>query len=148
MQLHDLKRKTENKSPKRVGRGGGRGKTSGRGTKGQKARAGHSIMPAIREQLKKLPKLRGRGVGGLITIQSKPLVVNLSSLETAFLAGDAVNPKTLVERGLIRTRKNMSKAPIVKILGGGELTTKFVITGCSVSGSAKVKIEKAGGSVA
>lgn len=148
MQLHDLKRKTENKSPKRVGRGGGRGKTSGRGTKGQKARAGHSIMPAIREQLKKLPKLRGRGVGGLITIQSKPLVVNLSSLETAFLAGDAVNPKTLVERGLIRTRKNMSKAPIVKILGGGELTKKFVVTGCSVSGSAKVKIEKAGGSVA
>jgi large subunit ribosomal protein L15 len=148
MQLHDLKRKTENKSPKRVGRGGGRGKTSGRGTKGQKARAGHSIMPAIREQLKKLPKLRGRGVGGLITIQSKPLVVNLSSLETAFLAGDAVNPKTLVERGLIRTRKNMSKAPIVKILGGGELTKKFVITGCSVSGSARAKIEQAGGSVA
>jgi large subunit ribosomal protein L15 len=148
MQLHDLKRKTENKSPKRVGRGGGRGKTSGRGTKGQKARAGHSIMPAIREQLKKLPKLRGRGVGGLITIQNKPLVVNLSSLETAFLAGDAVNHKTLIERGLIRTRKNMSKAPIVKILGGGELTKKFVITGCSVSGSARAKIEQAGGSVA
>jgi large subunit ribosomal protein L15 len=148
MQLHDVKRKTENKSPKRVGRGGGRGKTSGRGTKGQKARAGHSIMPAIREQLKKLPKLRGRGVGGLITIQSKPLVVNLSSLETAFLAGDAVNPKTLIERGLIRTRKNMSKVPVVKILGGGELTKKFVITGCSVSGSARAKIEHAGGSVA
>ena len=148
MQLHDLKRKTENKSPKRVGRGGGRGKTSGRGTKGQKARAGHSIMPAIREQLKKLPKLRGRGVGGLITIQSKPLVVNLSSLETAFLAGDAVNPKTLIERGLIRTRKAASKAPVVKILGGGELTKKFVITGCSVSASAKAKIEQAGGSVA
>lgn len=147
MQLHDLKRKTENKAPKRVGRGGGRGKTSGRGTKGQKARAGHSIMPAIREQLKKLPKLRGRGVGGLISIQAKPLVVNLSSLEVAFAAGESINPKTLVERGLIRTRKNASKAPVVKILGTGELTKKFTITGCSVSSSAKEKIEKAGGVV-
>ncbi|MGC9602651.1 MAG: uL15 family ribosomal protein [Minisyncoccia bacterium] len=148
MQLHDLKRKTENKALKRVGRGGGRGKTSGRGTKGQKARAGHSLMPAIREQLKKLPKLRGRGVGGLITIQSKPLVVNLSSLETAFLAGDAVNPRTLLERGLIRTRKDASKIPQVKILGGGELTKKITVSGCNVSASAKAKIEQAGGSVA
>ena len=147
MQLHDLKRKTENKAPKRVGRGGGRGKTSGRGTKGQKARAGHSIMPAIREQLKKLPKLRGRGIGGLITIQSKPLVVNIASLEVAFSSGEAVNPKTLIERGLIRTRKNASKAPVVKILGDGDITKKFVITGCKVSTSAKEKIEKAGGTV-
>ena len=53
MQLHELKRKTENKTPKRVGRGGIRGKTSGRGTKGQKARAGHSIRPDIREKTKK-----------------------------------------------------------------------------------------------
>ena len=56
MQLHDLKRKTENKDVKRVGRGGGRGKTSGRGTKGQNARAGHKKRPEIREILKKLPK--------------------------------------------------------------------------------------------
>ena len=62
MQLHELKRATPNKTAKRVGRGGGRGKTSGRGTKGQKARAGHSIRPDIREQLKKIPKLRGRGI--------------------------------------------------------------------------------------
>ena len=147
MQLHQLKRKTENKSAKRVGRGGGRGKTSGRGTKGQKARAGHSIRPDIREQLKKIPKLRGRGIGGLISIQAKPLVVNLASLEKAFAAGDTISPKTLIERGLIRTRKNVSISPIVKILGDGELTKKFVISGCVVSGSAKAKIEKAGGSI-
>ena len=147
MQLHELKRRTENKKPKRVGRGGGRGKTSGRGTKGQKARAGHSIMPAIREQLKKLPKLRGRGVGGLISIQNKPHVVNLASIEKAFSTGTTVNAKTLVEQGLVRTRKGI-KNPVIKILGDGEVTKKFIVSGCTVSASAKSKIEAAGGSVA
>jgi large subunit ribosomal protein L15 len=146
MQLHELKRATPNKTPKRVGRGGGRGKTSGRGTKGQKARAGHSIRPDIREQLKKLPKRRGRGVQGLISIQAKALVVNIAALETAFAAGDTITPALLLERGLIRTRKN-SKIPTIKILGTGELTKKFVISGCELSTSAKEKIEKAGGSV-
>ncbi|HEV8666410.1 MAG TPA: uL15 family ribosomal protein [Candidatus Paceibacterota bacterium] len=147
MQLHELKRKTENKKPKRVGRGGGRGKTSGRGTKGQKARAGHSIMPAIREQLKKLPKLRGRGVGGLISIQNKPHVVNLASIEKAFSSGATVNSKTLIEMGLVRTRKGV-KNPVIKVLGDGDISKKFIFSGVSVSGSAKEKIEKAGGSVA
>ena len=146
MQLNELKRATAQKSPKRVGRGGGRGKTSGRGTKGQKARAGHSIMPAIREQLKKLPKLRGRGVGGLISIQAKPHVVNLASLDKAFSSGATINAKTLVEQGLVRTRKGI-KNPVIKILGDGEVTKKFIVTDCEVSTSAKSKIEAAGGSV-
>lgn len=142
MQLHELKRKTANKKTKRVGRGGGRGKTSGRGTKGQKARAGHRIMPAIREQLKKLPKMRGRGIGGLRSIQDKPAVINVAQLEKFFSAGDAVNPKVLIERGAVRGGTK------VKILGDGELTKKLSISGCLVSGSARAKIEKAGGSVA
>ncbi|MDE1925035.1 MAG: 50S ribosomal protein L15 [Patescibacteria group bacterium] len=146
MQLHDLQRKTPNKSEKRVGRGGGRGKTSGRGTKGQKARAGHKIWPNIREQIKKLPKLRGRGVAGLHSIQQKPLVVNLDTLEKYFAAGDTVNFAALKERKLIRVRKGQVMP--VKILGGGELTKKLSVSGCVVSGSAKQKIEKAGGSVA
>ncbi len=145
MQLHELKRKTINKPQKRVGRGGLRGKTSGRGTKGQKARAGHSIRPDIREKLKKLPKLRGRGVGGLISIQSKPSVVNLASLERGFAAGEAVNPTILLERGFVRARRGVT--PQVKILGDGELTKKFVVTGCVVSVAAQEKIEKAGGTV-
>jgi large subunit ribosomal protein L15 len=142
MQLHELKRKTTHKKGKRVGRGGGRGKTSGRGTKGQKARAGHRIMPAIREQLKKLPKLRGRGIGGLRSIQDKPSVINVSSLEKFFSAGDTVTPKILTERGAVRGGLK------VKILGDGEITKKLIITGCLVSSSARAKIEKAGGSVA
>ena len=142
MQLHELKRATPQKSQKRVGRGGGRGKTSGRGTKGQKARAGHSIMPAIREQLKKLPKMRGRGVHGLRSIQDKPSVVNVSMLEKFFSAGDTVSPKMLLERRAVRQLGS------IKILGDGELTKKLTISGCLVSASARAKIEKAGGSIA
>ena len=142
MQLHQLKRKTENKGSKRVGRGGGRGKTAGRGTKGQKARAGHRIRPDVREKLKKLPKLRGYAFN---TISLKPAVINLSVLEGMFAAGDAVNPVILRERGAVRGRKGVARG--VKILGDGELTKKLVITGCAVSVSAKTKIEKAGGTI-
>jgi large subunit ribosomal protein L15 len=138
MQLHELTRTTPNKKARRVGRGGGRGKTSGRGTKGQKARAGHRIMPAIREQLKKLPKRRGYSFK---SIEGKPAVINVSSLEKFFSPGDAVNPKILAERGAVR-------GGAVKILGDGEITKKLAISGCLVSASARAKIEKAGGSVA
>ncbi len=139
MQLNTLTRATPNKKDKRVGRGGGRGKTSGRGTKGQKARAGHSIMPAIREQLKKLPKRRGYNFK---SIQAKPRAINVSTLEKFFSAGDSVNPKILLERGIIHAR-----SASVKILADGEITKKLVISGCKVSATAKVKIEKAGGSI-
>lgn len=143
MQLNTLTRKTPNKSHKRVGRGGGRGKTSGRGTKGQNARAGHKKRPDVREKLKKLPKLRGYAFKGFT---EKPSVVNLAALEAAFAANETVSPVTLLEKGLIRVRKG--EAPKVKILGEGELTKKLSFSGCTVSGSAKEKIEKAGGSFA
>ncbi len=139
MQLHELKRATPQKKVKRVGRGGVRGKTSGRGTKGQKARAGHSIMPAIREQLKKLPKRRGYNFK---SIKDKPAVINIAHLEKFFSSGDAVNPKVLVERGAVK------EGIKIKILGDGDITKKLVISGCLVSGSARAKIEKAGGSIA
>lgn len=147
MQLHELQRKTPNKGSKRIGRGrsSGKGKTAGRGTKGQNARAGHKKRPEIREQLKKIPKLRGRGVHGLYSFQARPIILNVSALEAAFAAGDAINPKALVERGLVAARGG--KTPKIKILGDGELTKKLVVSGCTVSGSAKEKIESAGGSV-
>lgn len=143
MQLNELKRKTPNKNVKRVGRGGGRGKTSGRGTKGQKARSGHRIRPDVREKLKKLPKLRGYNFNSFAAPVS---VLNLKALEVAFAAGESVNPSVLLERGLIRARKGVS--PKVKILGDGDLTKRLVISGCAMSAAAKEKIEKAGGSVA
>lgn len=140
MQLHDLKRKTQNKSEKRVGRGGKRGKTSGRGTKGQKARAGHSIRPDIREQLKKLPKLRGYAFN---SIQTKPTVINVSVLEARFTEGETITPSVLIENKIITARRGASVE--VKILGNGDLTKRFTVHGCVVSASAKEKIEKVGG---
>src|SRR3989344_1585172 len=59
MQLNTLKRKHPNKKSQQVGRGGTRGKTSGRGGKGKRARAGNKRRPEIRDIIKKLPKNRG-----------------------------------------------------------------------------------------
>ena len=149
MQLHELKPTSAKKTAKRIGRGGKRGKTSGRGHKGQKARAGNSTVPQMRELIKKLPKLRGHGVNRAQTVNAekvKPVVINVSQLEVAFKAGEAVNPGALVAAGVVALRRK--KAPAVKILGNGELTKKLVVTNCEVSKSAKEKIEKAGGSVA
>ena len=135
MQLHQLKPATKSRAPKTVGRGGKRGKTSGRGTKGQRARSGHRIRPEARDLIKKLPKLRGRGKNSLVSLNKFVRTFSLNDLEAKFKAGDIVNPKTLDAKGP------------VKILAGGNLTKKLSIEDCKVSKSAKVKIEKAGGSV-
>jgi large subunit ribosomal protein L15 len=148
MQLHELKPVTPKKSAKRIGRGGKRGKMSGRGHKGQTARAGNSTRPEMRDLIKKLPKLRGHGVNRAEAVNAERVLavpVNVSALETAFAAGDVVSPKTLVAAGVVATKRK--KAPAVKILGTGELTKKLIVEGCAVSKSAKEKIEKAGGSV-
>ncbi len=71
MQFHTLKRKTPNKKSKQVGRGGTRGKTSGRGTKGQNARAGRKKRPELRDFIKRVPKLRGRGKSSLKSRREK-----------------------------------------------------------------------------
>lgn len=148
MQLHELKPSVSRKSAKRVGRGGKRGKTSGRGHKGQKARAGNSSRPEMREIIKKIPKLRGHGKNRAKTVRSERVLavpVNVSALEASFDVGAEVSPKTLVTLGVVSSRRK--KAPLVKILGTGELTKKLKVTGCSVSKSAEVKIKKAGGSI-
>jgi large subunit ribosomal protein L15 len=85
MQFHSLKRKTPNKRSRQVGRGGTRGKTSGRGTKGQNARAGRKKRPELRDFIKRVPKLRGRGIFALKSRQVK-------------LAGEALK-KRLAEKG-------------------------------------------------
>ena len=148
MQLHELKPTTPAKSAKRIGRGGKRGKTAGRGHKGQKARAGNSTRPEIREHIKKLPKLRGHGVNRSRTVNAervRPVVVNVAALEAALDTGAAINPKALVAAGVIASVRRA--APAVKILGNGDLTKKFTVTNCQVSATAKTKIEAAGGSV-
>jgi large subunit ribosomal protein L15 len=139
-----FKRIHKNKRSISVGRGGTRGKTSGRGTKGQKARSGHKIRPEIRDFIKRLPKLRGRGKNSNRGIVEKPMAVSLAVIEKVFTAGEEINPSTLRLKGLIRYRES-SSAP-VKILGG-EITKKFAFSNVLVSASAKAAIEKAGGSI-
>lgn len=149
MQLHQLKPKTTRKVAKRIGRGGKRGKTSGRGVKGQKARAGNSMRPEMRDIIKRLPKLRGHGKNRALTVNAERVLavpVNLTALEVAFPKGGDVSPKTLVAAGVVRARRG--KAPTVKILGTGEVSQKLSVTGCTVSASARTKIEKAGGTIA
>lgn len=143
MQLHELQRVHKNSEKTRVGRGGKRGKTSGRGHKGQKQHGGHGIRPEIRDQIKKLPKLRGYHFS---PVSEKAIVVNVAALESVFESGETVSPKTLRDKKVIRAKKG-NRAP-VKVLGNGEITKKLTVTGCSVSKSAQEKIEKAGGSVA
>lgn len=148
MQLHELQPKTKRATKARIGRGGKRGKTSGRGGKGQTARAGNSMRPEMRDIIKKLPKLRGFGKNRARTVNNErvlPIAVNVSALEAAFDAGTTIAPKALVAAGIIRTKRG--QAPAVKILGNGDLTKKFTITGCTVSASAREKIEKAGGTI-
>ena len=145
MQIHQIVRKTKNRSKKIVGRGSKRGKTSGRGTKGQNARAGHKNRPEIRDIIKKLPKLRGRGKNTFKSIQNKPVVVNLDQLNEVFLDGAVITPKILLTKGLIG--KKSGQVPTVKILSDGTITKKITIIACSVSKSAKEKIIKAGGGV-
>lgn len=142
MQLHELRPKHKKKNRKRVGRGGKRGTYSGKGIKGQKARAGASFKPAIRVFIKRYHKLRGykfKRTG------RKPEILNISTLERKFKSEEKINPQILFERKLIRKIKG--RIPKVKILGKGEITKKLVIEGCEVSKIAQEKIEKAGGTI-
>ena len=148
MQLHQLQPTASRPTKKRLGRGGKRGKTSGRGHKGQNSRAGNSSRPEMREVIKKLPKLRGYGVNRAqsVNAEKQPVVpINVASLETAFTAGSEINPLAIVTAGI--TRRVRKKVPAIKILGTGEVTKSFTVTGCRVSSAARAKLEAAGGKV-
>ncbi len=127
----------------RIGRGigSGHGKTSGKGHKGQMARAGWKASPVwqggAQPLVRRVPK---RGFTNVFA----PVVgeVNVAAIEAAFAAGEAVTPETLVQKGLVSR-----KAEIVKVLGNGELKKKLAVSAHRFSASAKEKIEKAGGSV-
>lgn len=141
MQLHDLKPKSR-ASKKRIGRGGARGKQSGRGHKGQLARAGGTPRPQIRDRIKKIPKLRGYKHN---PVKEKPVAVNVAQLERVAQKGEIISPQFLVASGVIR--KGGGQTPKVKILGHGDIDLAVTVVRCQVSDTAKEKIEKAGGEV-
>jgi large subunit ribosomal protein L15 len=144
MKLHELP-KLQGSTPKlkRVGRGYGSGKgghTTGRGTKGQKARS--KLRPGFEggqnPLYKRLPKASGfKPLDKII-----PVVLNIRDLEKNFEDGAVVSKKTLLEKGLIS-----AKDKDIKILGNGDVTKKYKFVGLFVSNSAKAKIEKAGGEI-
>jgi len=146
MQLHELKPIHKLKKRKRIGRGGKRGTYSGRGLKGQHARAGRRLKPVIREWIKRYPKLRGyRFKSKARSQKSKIAIVNLETLEKKFSSGEKVNPEKLLERKLISKIKG--RMPKIKILGKGKITKTLTIEDCDISEPAKKAIEKAGGVV-
>ncbi|HWU24244.1 MAG TPA: uL15m family ribosomal protein [Candidatus Paceibacterota bacterium] len=146
MQTNTLKAASKRITSARVGRGGKRGKTSGRGTKGQNARAGHKNRPESRDMLKKIPKRRGYGKNRSRTVKPQIIYtpVNLTKLDALFAAGDVVSPVSLMQKGLVRSKGGYILP--VKILGTGSLTKALTIEGCEFSASAKTAVEAAGGS--
>ena len=141
LKLHHLRPAPGAKTAKtRVGRGeGSKGKTAGRGTKGTKARY---QVPAAFEggQMPihmRLPKLKGFKNPFKVEFQ----VVNLDKLNDLYPNGGSVSVDDLVAKGAVR------KGLPVKVLGQGEISVKVQVTANKFSGSAKTKIEAAGGSV-
>ncbi len=144
MNLHEVNRAIKkHKKARRIGRGtgSGHGKTSGRGHKGQKSRAGWSSPPAFQggtmPLVRRVPK---RGFNNRFALSVA--TVNVGDLERAFEVGDEVTPESLRKKSLAKRRYDL-----LKILGDGELTKKLKVSAHRFSKSAQEKIEKAGGEV-
>lgn len=142
--------KTLKRAYRRVGRGQSstRGKQSGRGGKGQTARAGNKRRPELRDIIKKIPKRRGYGKNRGRTVweaKPRPVTVTLEAIHAKFDTGTEITPALLAEHRLVRAKNG--HVPMVKIVGGGEMTKKFNIKGATMSQSVKASIEKAGGSI-
>ena len=132
-----------NKKRKRIGRGtgSGLGKTSGRGHKGQRSRAGHSQHPTFQGgAMPMIRRIAKRGFNNKFALVVGE--VNVADLEANFDAGDEVTPDSLREKGLANY-----KYDVLKVLAKGEISKKLSVSAHRFSASAKEKIEKAGGSV-
>ncbi len=142
MNLNDVHRGIKKyKKRRRVGRGpgSGHGKTSGRGHKGQRSRAGWSVHPAFEGG--QMPLARRIPKRGFNNRWAKTVaIVNVSDLQEAFENGEEVTPQTLKERNLAK-----GVYDVLKVLGDGELTKKLKVSAHRFSRSASEKIKQAGG---
>jgi len=141
MELHELAPiagSTHVAKRKGRGTGTGNGKTAGRGHKGQKARSGGKVRVGFEGG--QMPLARRIPKRGFNNIFAKPLTaVNVSELNV-FENGTVVTAALLEEKGIIRDCKFG-----LKVLSNGELTKKLTVKAAAFSGSAKAKIEEAGG---
>ena len=143
MKLNNFKRLNFKKIRPGRGIGSGKGKTSGRGHKGQKSRSGVAIKSFEGGQMPLYRRLPKRGFKSLF--KSHTAIINLSSLQTfhdskVLDLKNHIDLKTLKEKNIIN--KKFLK---LKILGNGEIKNKISISANSISKQAKLKIEKAGG---
>lgn len=155
MNINQLKPKTPRTYARYVGRGGKKGTTAGKGTKGQKSRAGAGVKPGFRggdsRPWQSYPKQRGaskkpgnssphRKHRFYQLRHAKASAVNLDAFNQ-FADGQEVTGQMLLEKGLVDSARN------VKVLGGGELKKKLTFKGFEFSDSAKEKITKLGGTI-
>ena len=142
MKLNELKPAPgSTKQRKRIGRGvgSGKGKTGGRGVKGQKSRSGVALNGFEGGQMPLYRRVPKKGFYSRNRVENQ--CVNLSMFER-FDSGEAITPEYLASKGLVSGRN-----PRVKILGNGEISGSFKIHVHAVSKSAREKIEAAGGSI-
>lgn len=136
MKLHQIKKLSKDKTPKRLGRGisAGGGKTAGRGTKGQKSRSGHNIprrfeggQTPLVMRLHKLP--------GFKSYKAKAKVISFDDISANYKSSETVSIQTLVEKGMIK------KGDRAKILSTGELKVSIKILDVPASKKALKIIE-------
>ena len=143
MKLHELKNvagAVHRRKRVGCGEGGGHGKTSGRGGKGQSARSGSSIRPGFEGgQMPLYRKLPHRGFNQA-AFRTEIAIVNVGDLARLDASVAEVDAVALAKAGLIRGGETT-----VKVLGDGEITRAIKISAARFSAAAKAKIEAAGG---
>lgn len=143
MKLHELSpARGSRKARKRIGRGigSGKGKTAGRGTKGQNSRSGGGVRPGYEGgQMPLHRRLPKRGFKNIF--RKKIAAINIKDLKK-FESGGLVDEAELVRRGIIKGQRDG-----VKLLGSGEIDRPLKIKVNQVSNNARKKIEAAGGSI-
>ncbi len=148
MKLNELRdNEGATKSRKRLGRGigSGKGKTGGRGVKGQKARSGVAVNGYEGGQMPIYRRLPKRGFNNIFAKDFA--IVSVGRIQQAIDAGKldasaAIDVAALMAAGVLRRAKDG-----LRVLGDGELTAKVAINAAGASKSAVEKIEKAGGSI-
>lgn len=144
MNIHDVHEGiVKYRKRKRLGRGtgSGLGKTSGRGHKGQRSRAGHSQHPTFQGgAMPMIRRVAKRGFNNKFGL--KVGEVNVGELEARFDTGAEVTPAALKAKNLANYNYG-----VLKILGTGDITKALTVSAHKFSASAKEKIEKAGGKI-